>query len=279
LAYAVVEIAMGLRSGSLALLADAGHMLTDGGALGLSLIAAKIAERPPSARRTYGYRRAEVIGAFINASSMIVISLFIAIEAIQRSLHPREVEPHGLILTAFGGLVVNAIAGVLLVRGGGNSINVRGALLHVMGDALGSLAALVAGASIALFGLHMADPIASFLIACVLLGGAVRLFREATDVLMESTPEGVDVRALERTILDTPGVSGLHDLHVWCVTPSSPVLTAHVVLTHNAHGTDVAFHVGERLRTLHGLDHVTIQPESPEPELVALRLPDTRKKP
>jgi cobalt-zinc-cadmium efflux system protein len=270
LGYSAVEAIMGFWTGSLALLADAGHMVSDAGALGLSLFVARIGQRPRSRNMTYGYRRAEVLGALANAATMLGISVYIAIEAIRRFQAPPALEGDGLLYTAVIGLLLNLVAAYILSRGQGPNLNVRSALLHVLGDALGSVAAITAGICVKL-GFPLADPIASFLISVVLGFGSVRLMREASDVLMEATPSEVDVAALERTILETPGVSAVHDLHVWALTPGEPMLTAHVVLTPAAHGTDVAKRVGDRLSYLHGLNHVTIQPEPPAPELVPLR--------
>ncbi len=278
LSYAVIEAAMGFWTGSLSLLADAGHMVTDSGALLLSLIAARIAVRPRSSSKTYGYRRAEVIGALANAVSMLVISCVILIESLQRLSAPRAVDGSGMLYTAVGGLLVNVVAAVLLSRGAG-SINVRSALLHVMGDALGSVGAIIAALCVTWFGFMLADPLASLGIALVIGIGSLHLLREASDVLMESTPTDLDIHELERTIRETPGVTAVHDLHVWCLTPREPMLTAHVVHGQSAHGTDVAKRVGDRLRELHGLEHVTIQPEPPAPELVPLRIPGREKKP
>lgn len=269
LSYSAIEAIMGFVTGSLALLADAGHMVTDAGALGLSLVVARIGQRPRSRNMTYGYRRAEVLGAFANAATMLGISLFILIEAFRRMQSPPELEGDGLLLTAALGLVLNLVSAFILSRGHSHDLNVRSALLHVLGDALGSVAAITAGVCVKL-GYPLADPIASLVISVVLGFGSVRLLREAADVLMEATPSEVDVTALERTILETPGVSAVHDLHVWALTPGEPMLTAHVVLTPAAHGTDVAKRVGDRLSYLHGLSHVTIQPEPPAPELISI---------
>jgi cobalt-zinc-cadmium efflux system protein len=278
LGYAVVEAAMGVVTGSLSLLADAGHMVTDSGALLLSLVVARIALRPRSTSKTYGYRRAEVMGALANAVTMLVISCVILVEAVQRFTTPHPIDGHGLFYTAVGGLLVNIVAAALLSRGASN-LNVRSALLHVLADALGSVGAIIAGLCVTYFGFMLADPLASVAIAVVIGAGSLRLLRETSDVLMESTPQDLDIHALERTILDTPGVDAVHDLHVWCLTPREPMLTAHVVHTKEAHGTDVATRVGERLHALHGLSHVTIQPEPPARELVPLRIPGRDKKP
>jgi cobalt-zinc-cadmium efflux system protein len=278
LSYCGVEAVMGVWTGSLALMADAGHMLTDAGALLLSLIVARIARRPRSVNMTYGYRRAEVMGALVNATTMLAISLFILIEALHRMSAPPAVRSAGLLYTAIGGLFLNLVSAALLMRGEKHDMNVRSALLHVLGDVLGSLAAIAAGVCVALFDFRLADPLASLAIALVLGVGSLRLLREAADVLMEATPGDVDILALERTIGETPGVAAVHDLHVWCLTPRQPMLTAHVVLKPAAHGTDVAKRVGERLHVLHGLDHVTIQPEPPAPDLIPLRVRPQRKK-
>jgi len=271
LGFSVVETVMGFVTGSLALWADAGHMVTDAGALVLSLVVARIGQRPPSVSMTYGYRRAEVLGALLNAGFMLGVSLFVAIEALQRLAAPPALHGSGLLYTASVGLALNLITAFILSRGHAHDLNVRGALLHVLGDALGSVAAIVSGICVLHFNFTLADPLASLAISVVLGIGALRLAREATDILMEAPPPHIDVAALARTILETPGVAATHDLHVWCLTPHQPMLTAHVVLTQAAHGTDVAQRVGQRLSTLHGIDHVTIQPEPPAPELVALR--------
>lgn len=271
--FMIVEVVVGLWSGSLALLADAGHMLGDAGALGLAFVVAQIAMRPRSVRKTYGYRRAEVLGALLNAVALLVAAGWIVLEAIERLAEPPDVRGAGVLGTAVLGLLVNLVSAWVLSRRGGRSINVRGAMLHVLGDALGSVAAIVAGVLLITFGWKLADPIASLVIAVLLVSGALRLMLEATHVLMEGTPEGVDVESLEQTIIETDGVGSVHDLHVWSLTPGEPVLTAHVVLDEGMHGADVVRAVGERLEREHGIEHVTIQPEAPAPEsqLVSLR--------
>jgi cobalt-zinc-cadmium efflux system protein len=278
LGYFGVEVSVGLWSGSLALLADAAHMLTDAAALGLSLAAARIGMRPRSASKTYGYRRAEIIGALVNASAMIVLSLFVMVEAAKRLHSPPAIRGEGVLYTAVIGLAVNVVAAFVLAGSAKHSLNVRSALLHVLGDALGSVAAIVAGACMWFFGLAIADPLASMTISALLMLGSFHVLVEAADVLMEGTPPDLATSDIETTILQTPGVQAVHDLHVWCVTPTEPVLTAHVILTPAAHGTDVAKRVGERLQAIHGLGHVTIQPEAPARELVSLRLPTGKKK-
>lgn len=269
--FMVVEIAVGFWSHSLALLADAGHMLNDAAALALSLVVTWIAARPRTAKLTYGYRRAEVMGAMVNAAALGVAGVLIVSEAIERLEAPREIRGIGMLLTAGLGLGVNLASAWVLASKGGGSINVRAALFHVLSDALGSVAAIVAGTLVLGWGWTMADPIASLVIAVFILWGAVRLLRDTTHVLMEGAPEGIDVQELEATIRATEGVADVHDLHVWSLVPGEVLLSAHVVLRAGAHGTDVARAVGVRLERLHGIAHATIQPEAPEHGLVELR--------
>jgi len=269
--FTIVEIVVGFWSGSLALLADAGHMLGDTGALLLAFFVAFIVERPPDDARTYGYRRAEVLGAMLNAAVLLVIVALIVSEAVGRLEAPPDLRGEGLLGTAIAGLVVNIVAAAILFRGARKNLNVKAALYHVIGDALGSVAAIVAGVLVLGFGLRLADPIASLIIAALILVGAIRLFREAAHVLMEGVPAGIDVDAVRRTIAETEGVAEVHDLHVWCLSPAHPVVSAHVKLAPDHHGVDVSRRVGERLEAVHGLSHATIQPEAPPADLVQLR--------
>lgn len=272
--FMLVEVVAGFWSGSLALLADAGHMLNDAAALGLSLLITWIAERPRTTKHTFGFRRAEVMGALINAVALGVAGILIVSEAIERIGAPTEVRGLGMMVVAVLGLLVNLASAWILARQGGSSINVRAALFHVLSDALGSVAAIVAGALILTLGWNLADPIASLLIATFILWGAFRLLRDTTHVLMEGAPPGVDVEALEATIVETEGVEAVHDLHVWSLVPGETLLSAHVVLRPGAHGTDVARLVGVRLDQMHGVEHATIQPEAPSARLVSLRRKD-----
>lgn len=271
----VVELVVGLWSESLALVADAGHMLNDAAALGLSLFVAHLARRPRTVRHTYGFRRAEVMGALGNAVMLGIAGALVLWEAVERLGEPREVQGLGVLVAAVIGLIVNLVVAFGLSRHSHESLNVKAALYHVLGDILGSLAAIAAGALVLFLGWNLADPIASILIAVLILVGALRLLRETTRVLMEAAPPGVDVEAIEQTIRDTQGVADLHDLHVWVLVPGTPLLSAHVVLDGEAHGTEVARLVGERVASEHGIAHCTIQPEAPEPGLVS---PEALKK-
>lgn len=270
-AFMIVEVIVGWLSHSLALVADAWHMLSDSGTLLVSIAVATIAMRPRSRQKTYGYRRAEVIAALGNAATLGFAAVWIVREGIARITAPEAVAGKNVFFMGVAGLTVNLIAAYLLSRGARDNLNVRSALYHVLGDALGSVAAIVAGVAVSLWGFTLADPIASLMIAALLVYGAWNLVREATHVLMEGTPDGLDLRAIEQTITNTPGVASAHDLHVWAVTPGQPILTAHVIIAEGSHGTDVAHRVGRRVAATHKIDHVTIQPEAPEPGLVSLR--------
>jgi cobalt-zinc-cadmium efflux system protein len=234
-------------------------MLNDAAALALSLIVAD-RDAAPHDEATFGYRRAEVMGALINAAALGVAGVLIVVEAIERMVGDMpEVRGFGLLITASLGLAVNLVAAWILSTRGGQSINVRAALFHVLSDALGSIAAIVAGALVLTLDWKLADPIASLAIACLILYGAVRLLRDTTHVLMEGAPEGVDVGELEATIARTEGVAAVHDLHVWSLVPGEVLLSAHVVVKGGSHGTDVARLVGERLAVEHDIHHATIR--------------------
>jgi cobalt-zinc-cadmium efflux system protein len=226
----LVEIAGAAVTGSLALLADAGHMATDAVGVFMSLLAIHFANRPASPRRTYGYARAEILAAVLNCVLLLGVGGYILIEAVQRLIQPAAV-PGGLTVVFGGvGVVANVISLSLLLRGQKESLNVRGAFLEVLSDALGSLAVVVAAVVITLTGWHRADPVASLVIGCMIVPRTVNLLREALDVLLESAPRDVDLEEVRSHILGLPGVRSLHDLHVWTITSGLPVLSAHVVL-------------------------------------------------
>jgi cobalt-zinc-cadmium efflux system protein len=265
--FMFVEVVAGLISRSLALLSDAGHMLTDAGALALALVAQNLAARARTERHTFGYRRAEILAALINGTVLGVSAIWIIIEAARRFSEPRAILGAPMLVVAGLGLVVNLIAAWLLAHGHGN-INTRAAAAHVASDAAGSVAAMIAGGLVLGFGWNIADPIASIAISLLILWGAWRLVRESVDVLMEGTPAGVDPNALEQVILTAPGVASLHDLHVWCISDGFPVVTVHVVLDGSGHGTDVSRAVARRIQERFGIEHVTVQPEPPATKLV-----------
>jgi cobalt-zinc-cadmium efflux system protein len=269
----VVEAVVGYLSGSLALMADAGHMLGDSGALALALIAQRVAERPRTELRTYGLKRAEVLSAFVNGIVLFGIALMIVREAVERFFTPVAIHGQPMLYAAIAGLGVNLLSALILMRGGHGNMNVRTALLHVLSDALGSVAAIAAAIGALWFGSQRLDPALSLVIAVLVLIGGYRVLRETTGILLEGAPPHIDVTAVERAIASTPGVSSLHDLHVWRISEELDALTAHVTLTRGAHGTEVCRSVAERLKADFKLEHVTIQPEAPAPdELVPVRL-------
>src|SRR2546421_6722397 len=226
----LVEIAGTAVTGSLALLADAGHMATDAIGVSMALLAIHFANRPASARRTYGYARAEILAAVLNCVLLLGVGGYILVEAVERLITPAEV-PGGLTVV-FGsvGVIANVIWLSLLMRGQRESLNVRGAFLEVLSDALGSLAVVLAAVVIMVTGWRRADPVASLLIGVMIVPRTVRLLREALDVLLEAAPKDVDLEEVRAHILALPGVQGLHDLHVWTITSGLPVLSAHVVV-------------------------------------------------
>lgn len=226
----IVQIIGAALSGSLALLADAAHMFTDASALVIALIAATVAARPADDRRTFGYQRAEVFGALINAVILIALAAWVAVEGIGRLMNPGEVEVEGglMLVVAVVGLTANAISMWLLSRAQRTSINVRGAYLEVMGDLIGSAAVIVAAVIILTTGWMPADAVASLFIAAMIIPRAIALLREVFSVLSESAPKGTAVSEIRTHLLAYEGVAGVHDVHVWQLTRGAPVFTAHV---------------------------------------------------
>jgi cobalt-zinc-cadmium efflux system protein len=274
-----LSVVGGLLAHSLALLSDAGHMLADAGSLLLALWAQRLAVRPRTIMRTYGSRRAETLAAFVNAILLAVTSLWIMGESVARWRSAPEVR--GGVMLTFGvvGLVANLAAALALSgRSGEANANTRAALAHVLSDAAGSGAAILAALCVVTFGWNRADPLISFLLALLILWSAWRLITEALDVLMEGSPVGLELSELERTIRETPGVSDLHDLHAWTISDGFDVVTVHVVLDGRRHGTDVAREVSERVQTQHRIAHVTVQPEPPSWSSAPQRVPLERRR-
>jgi cobalt-zinc-cadmium efflux system protein len=226
----LAEVVGAVLSGSLALLADAGHMAADGAGIGLALFAIWMAERPATPRRTFGYQRAEILAALANGMILLGLAAYIGYEAVNRLVHPASVQLTGM--TAFGLLAVagNAVSLLLLAAGRRESLNIRGAFLEVAADLLGALAVLVAAAIIALTGFTRADPIASLLIATLIIPRTLRLVREAVDVLLEAAPHEVNLDEVRTHLLSAPGVRDVHDLHAWTITSGVPVMSAHVIV-------------------------------------------------
>jgi len=268
-----VEVAAGIWTGSLALLSDAGHMLGDSGALVLALIAQRIARRPRTRAHTFGFRRAEILAALFNGGLLLVTCGLIMHEALGRLATPHAIRGGPMLAVSALGLLVNLIAAWVLGHGPSNA-NVRAALLHVLSDALGSLASIVAALCVVYWDMPAADTLASLGIALLIALSSLRLLRDTADVLMERAPPHVDLTELEALVRATHGVSDVHDLHAWAISDGFDVVTVHVVLDGESHGTDVARLVGERIRARYGIDHVTVQPESPP--LSAQLVPATR---
>jgi cobalt-zinc-cadmium efflux system protein len=264
----VVEVVGGLLSHSLALLSDAGHMASDAGALALALFAQRVASRPHTAERTYGSHRAETLAAFVNGIALGVTAVFVVVEAVSRWRNPPEVHGPWMLALATGGLAVNMIAAWLLSHGQTHNANTRAALAHVLSDAAGSCAAMLAGFCVLAFGWNRADPAISIVISLLILWSAWKLIQQTTEVLMEGIPSGLEIPHLEETIRGTPGVANLHDLHAWTISEGFNAVTVHVVLDGTRHGTEVAQDVVARIRRDHGITHVTVQPEPPARELV-----------
>lgn len=266
LSFAIVEAIGGWWAGSLALLGDAGHMFSDSMALGLSAFAAWVARRPPSLRHSYGFARAEIVAALVNGLLMLLVVAGIAFEALQRFHAPAPVAGKTVMLIAAGGLAVNILVFALLSRGEA-SLNVRAALVHVVGDMLGSLAALVAGAAIYFTGWTPIDPLLSLLICLLIVYSTYHLLREAINILMEGVPFNLSLELVGQGMAATQGVASIHDLHVWTLASGRFALSAHVVLNDVAQWPLVLNRLRALLHERFAIDHVTLQPEplSPPP--------------
>ena len=260
LGFAVVELIAGWRAGSLALIADAGHMVTDGAALGLSALAAWLASLPPSRRHTYGLGKSELLAALINAVSMLVVVFFIGWEAWQRLQSPALIDGATVGVVAVIGLAINLLVAWILSRGEQN-LNIRGALLHVMGDALGSVAAIVAGGVIYFTGWTPIDPLLSLLIGGLILSSSIRLLKEALHGTLDGVPAHINLGELGRSLAGVPGVREVHDLHVWPIGAERLALSAHVRLEDLASWPQILHALSEIAEHL-GIEHVTFQPES-----------------
>jgi cobalt-zinc-cadmium efflux system protein len=258
--FMVVEAVGGWISGSLALLADAGHMLTDVGALTLSLLTAWIGQRPRDESKTYGYLRWEILAALVNGVALFAIAAWVVVEAIQRIQDPQPVRTGLFLAIASAGLVVNLISLAMLHSVRDGNLNVRGAYLHVLGDALGSVGAVLAAGIIALTGWTLADPIVSILLSLLILVGALRLLRDSTDILLESVPRHVSMAEVQRRMLGVPGVAAVHDLHVWTVTSGMVAMSGHAVVPDLGAHPGVLDGIRAEMSGL-GISHVTIQLE------------------
>ncbi len=265
--FAVIEAFAGLFAHSLALLSDAGHMLSDTLALALSLFAAWMARRPPSARHSYGFARTEIIVAFINGLVLLGVVTAIVIAAVGRLQHPGPVAGGVVMTIAALGIFMNGGVVYALSRER-RTLNTRSAILHVLGDLLGSAAALVAGAVVYFTGWDPIDPILSLVISGLILYSTVQLLRETLNVLMEGVPSHIDLRTVGRSLAEVPGTISVHDLHIWTLSSGTLALSAHVVIDDLDQWGGLLSAMQDLLRTRFDIDHVTLQPETLDAELI-----------
>ena len=258
--YAIIEALAGWWAGSLALLGDAGHMLTDSLALGLAAGAAWLARRPPSHRLTYGFGRAESLAAFVNGMFMLAVIVAISWHAILRLIEPQAVAGGTVTVVALIGLAINIGAAWLLSRGG-SDLNTRAALLHVLGDLLGSVAALVAGLVIQFTGWMPIDPLLSMLICGLILASTLNLLRQVLTTLLDGVPESLSLREVGRAMAAVDGVTSVHDLHIWSLGSNRIALSAHIVVADTARWPDILTRLNALLEETFSIDHSTLQPE------------------
>lgn len=260
-AYMLVEVAGGIISGSLALLADAGHMLTDTMALSLAAMAFHVSKRPPDSSLTFGYQRFQILAAFVNGLSLLAVVGWILFEAVTRFITPRDVMGEMMLVVATAGLVVNLISFAVLHTGDQENLNIRGAALHVAGDLLGSIAAIVAAIIIIYTGWTPIDPILSIAVAALILKSAWSLVKRSGHILLEGAPEWLDVDSLqERIVASVPGVDEIHHVHIWGLTPQQLMLTMHLSLGESVSSqSDVIRNVKTFLKKEYGIGHSTIE--------------------
>lgn len=261
-AYAVVELVGGVWSGSLALLGDAGHMFSDAFALAVAAVAVALARRPPGRLHSYGWQRAEVIGALLNSLLMLAIIVMLVVEAVGRLLEPREVTADAVIAISLIGMLVNGACVYLLGRGG-SDLNTRAALLHVLGDLASSFAALTAGIVIYFTGWSPIDPVLSLVIGLLILASTQRVLRDTLHVLMEGVPPAIELAALGKALASVPGVTAVHDLHVWSIAPDRVALSAHLEIADLQRWPGILEEAAAMLQSRYGIGHVTLQPEIP----------------
>jgi cobalt-zinc-cadmium efflux system protein len=257
--FTVVEVVGGIVTGSLALLADAAHMLSDNLSLGIALFAGWLAARPAGPSRTFGYRRAEILAALFNGASLVAISIWIFVEAYGRFGDPPDVEAGLMLAIAFGGLLVNLIAVRILHGQSGESLNVSAALRHVIADLLGSVGVIAAAAIILLTGWEYADPVVGVVIGILVLASSWSILRDSTQILLEGSPPGTDVEEVGLAMAQVPGVNEVHDLHVWTITSGFPALAAHVLVDRDTDCHETRRELERMLNERFGLDHTTLQ--------------------
>jgi cobalt-zinc-cadmium efflux system protein len=257
--FTVAEVVGGLLTGSLALLADAGHMLSDNFSLGLALFAAWLAGRPATPERSFGYQRAEILAALFNGVTLVAISIWIFIEAYSRLREPPEILGGWMLAVAALGLLVNTAGALILSRSEGENLNVQGALRHVIADALGSVGAIIAALVIVLTGWRYADPLVSVAIGLLILASSWSLLRDSTNILLEATPRGIDAEEVGRRMAAAEGVVEVHDLHIWTITSGFPALSAHVLVGQNEDCHARRRDLEKLLEHEYGISHTTLQ--------------------
>ena len=279
LAFTAVEIAGGIWTGSLALLADAGHMVSDNVAIVLALVAVTLARRPSTPTRSFGLQRAEILAAFVNGLTLVLVSGWIVWEAIQRFGDTPEILGGWMLVVALVGLLVNVLAATILIRSGRESLNVEAALRHVVADLLGSGAVLVAALVIVTTGWTLVDPLVSIGIAFLIVASAGGVLRDSTSILMEATPSGIDAEAVAAAIVDVEGVTSVHDLHVWRITSGFDALAAHVLVGRGEDCHGLRREIEVALRDRFGITHTTLQVDHDAAEtLIELEPPSVSRR-
>ncbi|RDW17982.1 cation diffusion facilitator family transporter [Oceanobacillus chungangensis] len=259
--FMIVEAIGGIITNSLALISDAGHMLSDAAAMGLSLVAFKIGEKKATMDKTFGYRRFEIIAAFINGAALILIAFFIFYEAIQRFVEPPNVSGSMMIIAVIG-LIINIFVAWLLMRGDSKeNLNLRSALLHVFGDLLGSVGAIIAGTLILLFGWNIADPIASVIVAILIVFSGIRITKDSLNILMEGKPENINIASIKESLSKMDGIEDVHDLHVWSITSEFPTLSCHLIVQESIDRDQILQRAKELIHHHFNISHCTIQIE------------------
>ncbi|AZP13484.1 cation diffusion facilitator family transporter [Undibacterium parvum] len=260
LGFAVVEVVFGFWSNSLALISDAGHMVTDAAALGLALLAQTIAKRPPTAKNSFGFGRAEALAAFVNGIIMLGVIAWISYEAVQRLAHPQAVQGGTVMLVASIGLAINIVVAWVLSHDK-DSLNTKAALIHVMGDLLGSLAAIISGAVIYFSGWMQVDPILSIFVSLLILKSTFGVLADSYHFLMEGVPQHIDYVKIGEDLEAIPGVLSVHDLHIWEMSPGHPALIGHLEINDISAWPRIMESVKSMLLVTHNIDHITLQPE------------------
>jgi cobalt-zinc-cadmium efflux system protein len=260
-AFMVAEVVAGIVGSSLALLSDAGHMLTDAVALGLALAALRLAERPPAGSYTYGMKRGEILSAQINGLTLLLLAVLIVYEGVRRLIDPPDVEGALVVIVAVVGIGVNLVAARLLASAERRSLNVEGAFRHVLTDLFAFIATAIAGAVILIWGFNRADGVASLLVAALMLWAAYGLLRDSGRIFMEAAPRGLDPQQIGQTLAAEDGVVEVHDLHVWEVTSGMPAISAHMIVGRDVDCHEARWHAARLLADRFGLEHSTLQVE------------------